>query len=215
MKRIIGLIIALMLILAIPVYATTEVEDQTDVTTEVSTEVVTEVSTESTAELSTTEVIVEWLKSHIEELSVIFTLLLTIFYEVRKHGKLNLSMGVLNNNAVKIAEDSSTTIKKALDEVQDIAEVVNKYKEEFEALLSETRKSAEEKLTLEATLSNIETFLKTSKLAMIEVSNEVAELLVLANIPNSKKDELYARHMKAVHELEAAEEVTSNDGKEA
>lgn len=211
MKRIIGLIIALMLILAIPVYATTEVEDQTDVTTEV----VTEVSTESTAELSTTEVIVEWLKSHIEELSVIFTLLLTIFYEVRKHGKLNLSMGVLNNNAVKIAEDSSTTIKKALDEVQDIAEVVNKYKEEFEALLSETRKSAEEKLTLEATLSNIETFLKTSKLAMIEVSNEVAELLVLANIPNSKKDELYARHMKAVHELEAAEEVTSNDGKEA
>ena len=195
MKKIIGIIIALMLILTIPVYAT---------------------GVEAQAELSTTEVIVEWVKTHIEEISVIGTLLATIFYEIKKHGKLNISMGTLNNNAIKIAEDSSATIKKALEEVKDVADVVNKYKEEFQSLLGEVRKSAEEKLTLEATLTHVENFLKTSKLATIELSNEVAELLVLANIPNSKKDELYARHMKAVHELEAVEqeEVTSNDGTE-
>ncbi|MBQ8393843.1 MAG: hypothetical protein IJX51_08795 [Clostridia bacterium] len=194
MKKIIAFMLCLMLILAVPVFATTGSE----------------------AEMSTTEVIVEWVKSHIEEISVIGTLLLTIFYEIRKHGKLNGSIGTLNNNAVKIAEDSSATIKQALDEVKDIADVVNKYKEEFATLIEEIRKSAEEKLTLEETLSHVENFLKTSKLATIELSNEVAELLVLANIPNSKKDELYARHMKAVHEIEAAEEVvTSYDNKEA
>ena len=203
MKRIIGFIICLLIVLAIPVCAVEGVEAQTEVSTEVATE------------LSMTEVIVEWVKSHLEELSVILSLIAYAFYEIKKHGKLNLSMGVLNNNAVKIAEDSSATIKKALEEVKDIAEVVTKYKEEFESLLGEVRKSAEEKLTLEATLSHVEGFLKTSKIAMIEVADEVAELLVLANIPNSKKDELYARHMKAVHELEAVEkEVTGNDGKE-
>jgi methyl-accepting chemotaxis protein len=197
MKKILAFalcVILMVTILTIPAYATTE----------------------AATELSTTEVVVNWVKSHIEEISVIGSLIMYAFYEIRKHGKLNLSMGVLNNNAVKIAEDSSATIKKALDEVKDIAEVVNKYKEEFEALLGEVRKSAEEKLTLEETLSHVEGFLKTSKIAMLEVSNEVAELLCLANIPMSKRDELYSRHMKAVHELEAVEkEVTGNDGKEA
>ena len=51
--------------------------------------------------------------------------------------------------------------------------------------------------------------------ANIEFANELAELLCLANIPNAKKDELYAKHVEGVHKLEAAEEVKSDDGNEA
>lgn len=161
-----------------------------------------------------TEVIVDYVKAHLEELSVIVTLLATIFYEIGKHGKLNGSIGTLNNNAIAIAENSSTTIRAALNEVADIAEVVRKYRDDFASLLEEVRVSNEEKKSLEQTLAEVETFLKTAKLATLELSNEVAELLVLANIPNSKKDELYARHTKAVQELEAVEGVINNDGTE-
>ena len=195
MKKILAFMICLILILAVPVYATT--------------------GEDAEAELSPTEVVVEYIKENIDKVSVIISLCVYAFYEVKKHGKLNLSMGTLNNNAIKIAESSAETIKSALAEVEDIANVVKTYKEEFAELLGEVRKSVEEKENLETTLTHVEGFLKTAKLATLELSNEVAELLVLANIPNSKKDELYSRHMKAVHELEAAEEVMSNDGKEA
>jgi hypothetical protein len=60
------------------------------------------------------------------------------------------------------------------------------------------------------------TYIKTAKLANVEFANELAELLVLANIPNSKKDELYSRHIAAVGAIAEAEktEVTTNDGGE-
>jgi hypothetical protein len=167
-------------------------------------------------EKTMTEEVVDYVKGHVEEISVIGTLLLTIFYEVRKHGKLNGSIGTLNNNAIAVAQNSAEAIKAALAGVEGIAGVVNKYKDEIESLLGEIRKSAEEKKTLEETLSHVEGFLKTSKLATIELSNEVAELLVLANIPVSKKEELYSRHRAAVNAIAEAEgEVTTHDGEEA
>ena len=196
MKRIIGFILCLLIVLTIPVCATTGAE------------------VEVVAEMSMTEIVVEWVKTHIEELSVILSLIAYAFYNMKKNGSLSLSMGVMNNNAIEIAKANSETVKAALVQMADMALKVEGYKNEFATMIEETRKTVEEKQGLEATLSHVENFLKTSKLAMIEVSNEVAELLVLANIPNSKKDELYARHMKAVHEIEAAEEVMSNDGKE-
>lgn len=209
MKKIFIIMLCAMLMFALPIVAFAN-EGETVPTEEAvpSEEIVTE-------EASITETIVEYVKSHIEEISVIATLLVTILYEIRKHGKLTGSIGTLNNNAIAIAENGATAVKAALTEVADIAKVVEGYKEEFSTLLSEMRHSLEEKQSLETTLSHVETFLKTAKLATLELSNEVAELLVLANIPNSKKDELYARHTKAVHELEVVEEVMSNDGKEA
>ena len=48
-------------------------------------------------------------------------------------------------------------------------------------------------------------YIKASKLANVELANELAELLVLANIPNSKKDELYSRHIAAVAAISDAE----------
>ena len=196
MKRIIIFALCVLLIFAMPTVAFAESSA--------------EVETE--AEKGVTEEIVDYVKSHIEEISVIGTLLLTIFYEIRKHRNLNGTIGTLNNNAISVAENSATAIKNALTEVKDIAGVVAKYKDEFSALIEEVRKSAEEKAKLEDTLKHVETFLLTAKSATLELSNEVAELLVLANIPNSKKEELYARHMKAVHDIEQAEEAISNDG---
>jgi chromosome segregation ATPase len=223
MKRILAFILCTLLICAIPTVAFAT-EDSSAVvdpnasvsdnsTTEQENATESEISAPETEEKTITESIVDYVKAHIEELSVIVTLIVSIFFDKLKHGKLTGSIGTLNNNAIAIAENSSTAIKTALDEVEDIADVVKNYKDEIASLLGEIRKSAEEKQSLEATLSHVETFLKTAKLATLELSNEVAELLVLANIPNSKKDELYARHTKAVHELEVAEEVIGNDGK--
>jgi hypothetical protein len=197
MKRFLVLMLCIMLLMVTPVVAYAAEEG-------------------AEVEKSMTEEVVDYVKGHIEELSVIGTLLLTIFYEVRKHGKLNGSIGTLNNNAITVAQNSAETIKTALAGVEGIAEVVNKYKDEIEALLGEIRKSAEEKKALEETLSHVEGLLKTSKLATLELANEVAELLVLANIPVSKKEELYSRHRAAVTAISVAEsEVTAHDGEEA
>lgn len=208
MKRILVFMLCVLLLCSIPFVAFAE-EDPSATTEEVTTEV-------AATEKTMTEVITEYVKTHIEEISVIGTLLLTIFYEVRKHGKLTGSIGTLNNNAITVAENSAATIKTALEGVEGIANVVNKYKDDIEGLLGEIRKSAEEKKALEDTLSHVEGFLKTSKLATLELSNEVAELLVLANIPVSKKEELYSRHRAAVDAIaEAESEVNGNDGEEA
>ena len=94
-----------------------------------------------------------------------------------------------------------------------MSSIVLGYKDEIETLLSAFRINSEEKQKLEKALSDVQTFLKTSKLANMELANEVAELLVLANIPNSKKEELYSRHLAAVGAITEAEklEVTTDD----
>ena len=47
------------------------------------------------------------------------------------------------------------------------------------------------------------------------VGSTIIYILVLANIPNSKKDELYSRHLAAVNKLadvEKAKVITNDDG---
>lgn len=199
MKRFFVLMLCIMLLCATPVVAFAS-----------------EGEAEVAVEKTMTDEIFDYCKSHVEELSVIGTLILGMFYETRKHRNLNGSIGTLNNNAITVAQNSAETIKTALAEAKGIAEVVIEAKNEIEALLKEIRKSDEEKKSLENTLSHVEGFLKTAKLATIELSNEVAELLVLANIPPSKKEELYSRHRAAVNAISTAEsEVTAHDGEEA
>ena len=220
MKKIFAFILCTMLLCAAPIVAFAEEGETTEPTVEEvlpeteAAPVVEEVLPE-VEEKSITEEIVDYFKGNLEEFSVIGTLLGFVFFYIRDRGKINGTVGLLNNNAIAVAQNSANAVKEALGKVEDIAKVVMGYKEDFEAVLAEIRKNADEKKSTEETLAHVETFLKTAKLATLELSNEVAELLVLANIPNSKKDELYARHTKAVHELEAAEEVMSNDGKEA
>jgi hypothetical protein len=208
MRKILIFILCAMLMIALPVVASAEEVDTNVSTTE-------EVTTEVENEPSVTESIVDYVTSHLEELSVIFALIASAFYDKIVRNKMNGSIGVLNNNAIAVAKNSEENIAKVLAEAKDMAKVVESYKEEIGALLGEIRKSAEEKKSLEETLDNVETFLKTAKLATLEMSNEVADLLLLANIPNSKKEELYARHTKAVHDLEAVEEVKSDGNKES
>lgn len=219
MKKIFVIMLAALLICAMPIVVFAEGESvdvitgSTPSTGIFATEEENATEGEISADKAITDTIVDYLKNNVEEISVIGSLLAMIFYEVRKHGKLNGSIGTLNNNAIAVAENSATAIKTALGEVADMANVVKNYKDELAILLGEVRKSAEEKESLEVTLGRVENFLNTAKLATIEMSNEIAELLVLANIPNSKKEELYARHSKALKELKLAEEVIKDDSK--
>lgn len=210
MKRILAIVIcAILLTCVLPVATFAEgdsldVIEQGDTVTE-SLPTAEEVATEDTE--TTADLVLDYAKEHFEEISVIITLISMVFYQMRKHSLLNKTIGTLNNNAVTIAENSKTEIQS-----------VTGYKANIESLLAEFRANAEEKQKLEKTLAEVQTFLKTAKLANVELANEVAELLVLANIPNSKKEELYSRHLAAVGAIADAEKtevIADDNGKEA
>lgn len=227
MKRIFAFVIcAVLLLCAFPVVALAEGEAP---------EIVVQ-------EPTLTDEIVGYIKQHLEEISVIITLILTAFYNVRKHKILNKSIGTVNNNAVTVAENSQTAISQALTNMECVTSALTEYRVEFERMLEEFRANVaekqaleeligecrtviekllaeypanfEEKQKLEQTLSEVHAHLKTAKLANVELANEVAELLVLANIPNAKKEELYSRHRAAVGAIADAEktEAITNDG---
>ena len=154
------------------------------------------------------EKVVSWVKKNFPAISTVGTTLLAILYYMLKFKDLGKSITTLNNNSVTIANNSAEAVKGA-------SGVITEYKQEVSALLSEYRKTAEDNKRLEAALANVESYLKNAKAANIELSNEVAELLVLANIPNAKKEELYSRHRAAVDAIAEATEVTDDDREEA
>lgn len=208
MKKLLAftLCIMLMFALSIPVFA----EETTTAVTETAPE---EDTPLFEGEL-TTDMIVDWITAQFEEISVILTLIVTLFYQVKKHSSLNKSIGIINNNAITVATNSEEAIKTALAQVQSASVAVENYKTEIGALLEEVRYNAEEKARLEAVVTDICTYFKTAKLANVELANEVAELLVLANIPNSKKDELYSRHLAAVAAIADTEREVKADEEE-
>lgn len=213
MRKILVFILCALLLIAMPVAA---FADEAEPTVEENVPPVEESATEDEIEPSITETIVEWVKGNFEEITVIFGLLASAFYGTITRKGLNGSIGTLNNNAITIAENSAKAIETGVEKMEAIANRVIELEKKVDAFLERMEKNAEEKLSLEETLSQVSTFLKSAKLANLELSNEVAELLVLANIPNSKKEELYSRHTKAVHDLEVVEEeVIHNDGEKA
>lgn len=205
MKRIFAFILCVILICALPLVAYAE-ESEAAVTEGVSTE-------QSLEKVQTTisEKIVAWILPHMEEISVVITLILSSFYQMRKHSLLNKSMGVMNNNTIAVAENSASSMQQALAGMADVSTTLTEYKETINGLLAEYKQTAEEKKVLEAKLTEVESYLKSAKDSNIEFSNELAELLVLANIPNAKKDELYSRHRAAVEAIEAAAKVEAKD----
>lgn len=220
MKKIFALILCAMLICATPVIAFAEGEENTTEVTENTTaeEIVTE-SENSASEPTLPDRIVSFIKENYEGtsfLSLTITIFVYTIFAVKKHNALSGSIGILNNNAVAVAKDSAVAISDAIAKAEHLAEVVEGYKEEFDVVLAEIRKTADEKQSLEEMLCTVQKSLDTLKMADIEFGNEVAELLVLANIPNSKKEELYARHRAAVEAIATAEntEVITHDGKE-
>lgn len=223
MKKIFALILCAMLICATPVMAYAEespsapVEQETTVSENLPTteEVATE--SENSAEETIPDKIVKFISDNYEGssfLSLAITIVVYTVFSVKKHKALNGTIGILNNNAIKVANDSTNTVIDVMGKAGEMAEIIKGYKDDFEAVITELRKTAEEKQSLEAMLSSVQKTIDTSKMAMKELADEMAELLVLANIPNSKKEELYSRHRAAVDAIATAEhtEVISNDG---
>lgn len=141
------------------------------------------------------------------------TAIIDIIYTVKKNRRLSASIGTLNNNAVAVAENSGQAINGVLVQLNNVRDTIDGYKNEMSALLQSLRNEAAEKLTLEQIIKGISERLDKFMLADKELSDEIAQLLNLSNLPNSVKDELYARHIAAVKLIEG--EVSTNDGNEA
>lgn len=161
----------------------------------------------------TTDEIVEWAMANYDKLTVIFSVISGALVIVSKIKSVIKAVATSNNNAIVIAEDSKATTQAALAEINSVKDVVSEYKEEVAKLLAEVRETDEEKKALKTSLERVEGYLQTAKLANKELSNELAELLILANIPNAKKEELYSRHRAAIAALDAVE-VKKNVGEE-
>lgn len=169
--------------------------------------------TEVVQEPTLTEQILQYAKDHLEEIAVMVYIFITSIYE-RKKQKANFNaIATVNNNAVTVSEDNKTAINNANAKMEEVKNAVVGYEGKIDKLLAEFAATAEEKKRLETKLDEVTNYLKTAKLANVELANEFAELLVLANIPNSKKEELYARHLAAVGAIAEAEktEVTINE----
>lgn len=216
MKKILAVILALMLLL-VPLVAYAEGEEVTESnsTPEVEMPAEEEMSASETEEIATewdhlknlfSENAKDWILAHVEEISVVVTLLMTCFYNMRKHKLLNKSMGTLNNNAITVAKESSNFMSQALSNIESASGAVTNYEAKIGALLEAYKTTAEDKARLEAELVEIKNYLKTSSKANLEFADELAELLGLANIPNYKKEELGARHVAAKKEIIEAEE---------
>ena len=158
--------------------------------------------------------VVKYIEAHLDTISLFFTVIISIFYQIKKHASLNKTIGVLNNNSITVAENSKKSIADMMAEMVEVGNVVKGYKASTEELLAAYKQTAEDNKALQARLVEFETYLKNSKKANVEFSNTLAELLVLSNIPNSKKEELYGRHRSAVALLDTAEVTTDEGNKE-
>lgn len=205
MKRIFAFLVLVVLLLGVCSIVTFAEEATPETITE-----------ETVAEPTISEMVVDYVKGHPEEVSVIITMICTLFYQFHKNRTLDKSISTLNNNAISVAENSNSVVNNALLEVSRLSAQFNTYCGKIEEILAAFHSTAEGKEKLENVIEQVQGFLENAKLANVELGNEVAELLVLANIPPSKKEELYARHVAAINALSHAEtEVNHNDGAEA
>ena len=215
MKRIFALILCLMLLCATPLVAFAEepvdlpTENETVTEGEISPPVEDDEPNWDEVKQTVSETIVNWIVPHIEEISVIITLVLSIIYNIRRNRALDKSVSTLNNNAITIAQTNAEAMDKA-------SGAVTGYQADIVALLEAFKQTAEDRQALETELLEVRKYLKTAKDANIEFANELAELLGLANIPNYKKEEIGARHLAAVKAIAEAEteEVKKDVGEE-
>ena len=197
MKKIFAILMCVFLICTFAFVASAE-----EAVTEAVTETVTEVGFFDLFVEPSVDKFMDYIGSHVEEISVILTLIFSALLGALKNKQINSSVTTLNNNSVAVANNS-------LESMKGMSAVVEKYKEAMTEMLSEIRRNDEERASLEESLAEVSKYLKSTRLANVELANEVAELLVLANIPNSKKDELYARHLAAVNAIAEAEREAS------
>lgn len=186
-------------------------------------------------ELTLPEKIVDFITTNYDSSALIgfaITLIAYVIFGIQQFKNIGGKLGIFNNNVVKVAEDSSKAIDASFVEVKGIAEnsigVVNKVLDEAKEIMQAI--SEGNTTALADVLGKVESLsttfvsailesnkvMEACKQAALENANMMAELLMLANIPNSKKEELYARHlsvMKAIADAEKSE-VATDDGKE-
>lgn len=143
----------------------------------------------------------EWVVPHLEEISVIVTLLFSCVFQFRKNRLLTKSMGTMNNNTVAVAEQSADMMEQARAGLENAALAVRGYEEKMETLLDAYRTTAEDRERLAAEIREMREYSEKAAEANIEFSNELAELLSLANIPDYKKEEIGERHLAAVRAI--------------
>ena len=166
------------------------------------------------------EMFEEWIVPHLEEISVIITLIGTLFYQIKKNKSFGKNISTLNNNAISIAQNSSDMMLQALANMQNASGAVTAYDARIASMLEAYKATAANNERLEKELAEMKAYLKTAAESNIEFANELAELLGLANIPNYKKEEIGARHLAAVKSIKAAEsealaKEATNDGEKA
>lgn len=160
----------------------------------------------------------QWVLPHIEEISVIATLIVSGLYQIRKNKMLSRSLALMNNNTVSIVEQSSELMNKALTNIENASGAVTGYDERIGAVLEAFRNLTTDHAQLESELAKTKEYLRVSAKANLEFSNELAELLNLANIPSFKKEEIGARHLAAVNAIRNVSglgEVTADVGEKA
>ena len=194
MKKIFVLLMVMMLLL-VPLSASAE--DSTEATTAPAEE-----------ELdwgAVSKNIEHWFYENYDKALVTAFLLVSAFAEKSREKRINKSMGTINNNAITVAEKSSAFMAEALGNIKNTAGVVTSYDERILAMLEEFKMAAEDRAMLEKELVETKNYLRTATDANLEFANELADLLALANIPNFKKEELGARHLKSVNAIIEAE----------
>lgn len=187
MKKIFMILLCAVLLLAVPTVAFAEAE-----------------TPEIEETLTITEMVVNYVTAHAEELLAMGAAIASAVFVKLIGGKLSNSVSTLNNNSITIAETAGEKLDATAEKLKAYEEKMTKFLEAFE-------KTEDDKLSLEATLEKTMMFINTSKLAVVELSNMLAELLLLSNIPNSKKESFYAKHREAIRKLEEAEGVINND----
>ena len=211
MKKFLAITLVTFLLLTFSVTTFAEVESSAEeiVTEEVSVTEEVPVAEENTSLKDkiysldiTVEDIMSWIENNYDKISVVVTLLFSVLFAIRRSKKINNAITTVNNNSVAIAKNSE-------DSMVGMSNTVTQYSDSMSAMLAEIRRNNEERASLEESLTEVSKYLKATRLANLELANEVAELLILANIPNSKKDELYSRHLAAVNAIAEAEKVVA------
>ena len=224
MKKLLAFILCVLIISAIPlaVFAEDIPTGNESNAIETSAESAISAPTEPPVETDKllSEMFEEWIVPHLEEISVIITLIGTLFYQIKKNKSFGKNISTLNNNAISIAQNSSDMMSQALLNMQSASGAVTAYDARIAAMLEAYKATAANNERLEKELSEMKAYLKTSAESNIEFANELAELLGLANIPNYKKEEIGARHLAAVNSIKAAEsealaKEATNDGEKA
>lgn len=200
---------------AIPDTADTEVIITTNNTT--ATEDVTE--GEKSPDITWSERLVNFIKANVTETSLMtFALALAAFCieHFSSNKKLKNHIGILNNNAIEIANTSAGKTEENTKELAALKDEMALFMDSLLVKVNDTLqsvvKTSEERDELEKKLTDNNKLLEKAIIAVNDSSDTVANLLIMSNIPNSKKEEIYSKHVAAVNSLKEIEsEVTHRE----